>query len=41
VRKTSDGLIATLCIREQHSLIHRDRDFDSFEKFLELSVICP
>jgi predicted nucleic acid-binding protein len=41
VRKTVDCLIATFCIREQHSLLHRDRDFDPFEKFLELSVIHP
>ena len=41
VRKTIDCLIATFCLREQHSLLHRDRDFDSFEKFLELSVIHP
>ena len=39
VRKTIDCLIATFCIREQHSLLHRDRDFDPFEKFLGLSVI--
>jgi predicted nucleic acid-binding protein len=39
VRKTIDCLIATFCIREQHSLLHRDRDFDPFENFLELSVI--
>jgi hypothetical protein len=39
VRKTIDGLIATFCLREQHSLLHRDRDFDAFEKLLELSVI--
>lgn len=41
VRKTIDCLIATFCLREQHSLLHRDRDFDPFEKFLELSVIHP
>ena len=41
VPKTVDCLIATFCIREQHSLLHRDRDFDPFEKFLELSVIHP
>ena len=41
VRKTIDCLIATFCIRERHSLLHRDRDFDPFEKFLELSVIHP
>lgn len=39
VRKTIDCLIATFCLREQHSLLHRDRDFDPFEKFLDLSVI--
>jgi predicted nucleic acid-binding protein len=41
VRKTIDCLIATFCLREQHSLLHRDRDFDPFEKFLALSVIHP
>jgi len=41
VRKTIDCLIATLCMREQHSLLHRDRDFDPFEKSLDLSVIHP
>jgi predicted nucleic acid-binding protein len=39
VRRTIDCLIATFCIWEQHSLLHRDRDFDPFEKFLDLSVI--
>ena len=41
VRKTIDCLIATFCLRGEHSLLHRDRDFDPFEKFLELSVIHP
>jgi predicted nucleic acid-binding protein len=41
VRKTIDCLIATFCIRERHSLLHRDRDFDPFERFLALSVIHP
>jgi len=41
VRQTIDCIIATFCIREQHSLLHRDRDFDPFERFLELSVIHP
>ena len=27
VRKTIDVLFATFCIEEQHSLLHRDRDF--------------
>ncbi len=41
VRKTIDCLIATFCLREHHSLLHRDRDFDPFERFLELAVIHP
>jgi len=41
VRKTIDCLIATFCLRQQHSLLHRDRDFDPFETFLELSVVHP
>jgi len=41
VRKTIDCLIATFCLRGQHSLLHRDRDFDPFEKVLALSVIHP
>ena len=39
VRKTVDVLIATFCIEEQHSLLHRDRDFDPFEELLGLSVV--
>lgn len=41
VRKMVDCLIATFCIRERHSLLHRDRDFDPFETLLELSVVRP
>lgn len=41
VRKTIDCLIATFCLRDQHSLLHRDRDFDAFERLLNLSVIHP
>ena len=41
VRKTIDCLIATFCLRDQHSLLHRDRDFDPFEKFFDLSVVHP
>ena len=40
-QKMSSVSCATFCIREQHSLPHRDRDFDPFEEFLELSVIHP
>jgi predicted nucleic acid-binding protein len=39
VRKTIDCLIATFCLSEGHSLLHRDRDFDAFERLLDLSVI--
>jgi predicted nucleic acid-binding protein len=41
VRKTIDCLIATFCLRGEHSLLHRDRDFEPFEKLLGLSVIHP
>jgi hypothetical protein len=41
VRKTIDCLIATFCLEEKHSLLHRDRDFDPFEKYLGLRVIHP
>ncbi len=41
VRKTIDCLIATFCLRHGHSLLHRDRDFDHFEKFLGLTVVHP
>ena len=41
VRKTVDCLIATFCIQESHSLLHRYRDFDPFETHLGLSVIHP
>ena len=39
VRKTVDCLIATFCIEAGHELLHRDRDFDVFEKKLGLRVI--
>jgi predicted nucleic acid-binding protein len=41
VRKTIDCLIATFCLVEGHSLLHRDRDFEPFEKYLGLHVIHP
>ncbi len=41
VRKTLDCLIATFCIVQGHSLLHRDRDFDPFEQHLGLEVIHP
>jgi hypothetical protein len=41
VRKTIDCLIATYCIESGGALLHRDRDFDPFEKYLGLRVIHP
>lgn len=39
VRATIDCLIATFCIENHHHLLHRDRDFDVFEKRLGLRVV--
>jgi predicted nucleic acid-binding protein len=39
VRKTIDCLIATFCLEAGHELLHRDRDFDIFEKELGLRVV--
>jgi predicted nucleic acid-binding protein len=39
VRKTIDCLIATFCIQHEHTLLHRDRDFDHFEELLGLMVV--
>ena len=41
VRKPVDVLIATFCLQERHSLLHRDLDFDPFETLLGLSVVHP
>ncbi|MGC1784348.1 MAG: PIN domain nuclease [Acidobacteriaceae bacterium] len=41
VRKTIDCLIATFCLTEGHSLLHRDHDFNPFENHLGLRVIHP
>ena len=41
VRKTIDCLIATFCLMERHSLLHRDHDFAPFEKYLGLRVVHP
>lgn len=38
VRKTIDTIIATSCIENGYALLHRDRDFDAFEKHLGLKV---
>ena len=39
VRKTIDCWIATFCLVGGHQLLHRDRDFDPFEKVLGLQVV--
>ena len=39
VRKTVDCLIATFCLRSEHELLHRDRDFEVFETELGLRVV--
>lgn len=41
VRTTIDCLIATFCLEAGHSLLHRDHDFDPFEKYLRLRVVHP
>jgi predicted nucleic acid-binding protein len=38
IRKTIDTIIATSCIENGYTLLHKDRDFDAFEKHLGLSV---
>ena len=39
VRKTIDCWIATFCLMSGHELLHRDHDFDPFEKLLGLNVV--
>lgn len=39
VRKTIDCWIATFCLLSGHQLLHRDHDFDPFEKVLGLQVV--
>jgi predicted nucleic acid-binding protein len=39
VHKTIDCLIATFCLEARHELLHRDRDFDCFEKVMGLRVV--
>jgi predicted nucleic acid-binding protein len=38
VRKTIDVLIASFCILRGHSLLHRDRDFEPFQRFFGLAI---
>jgi len=39
VRKTIDVLIATRCIEDNYDLLHNDRDFDVFVKYLGLRSV--
>jgi predicted nucleic acid-binding protein len=39
VHRTIDCLIATFCLQAGHELLHRDRDFDCFEKVLGMRVV--
>jgi predicted nucleic acid-binding protein len=41
VRKTIDCWIATFCLREKHTLLHRDCDFHPFKRVLGLKVVHP
>ena len=39
VRKTIDTLIATRCIESEFTLLHNDRDFEPFVKYLGLCTV--
>lgn len=39
VRTTIDCLIATFCLENRHTLLHRDQDFNAFETVLGLQVL--
>jgi len=39
IRKTVDVLIATFCIENEIDLLHSDRDFEPFEKYLGLQCV--
>lgn len=41
VRKTIDAIIATFCITHGYQLLHSDRDFEPFERYLGLQVTSP
>jgi len=41
IRGAIDCWIATFCILQGHALLHRDRDFDVFERELGLQVVKP
>jgi predicted nucleic acid-binding protein len=39
IRRTTDCLIATVCIREQQALLHNDVDFDHLARVSGLEVV--
>ena len=39
VRKTIDVMIGTFCMYHHISLLHDDRDFEPFEKYLQLKTV--
>ncbi len=39
VRKTIDTMIATFCIENGLTLLHNDKDFEPFRKYLKLKVV--
>jgi predicted nucleic acid-binding protein len=41
IPKTIDCLIASFCLMDGHSLLHRDRHFDTFEQHLGLQIVHP
>jgi hypothetical protein len=41
VRRTSDCLIAAVCVREQVPLLHADNDFDHLARVTELGIVAP
>ena len=41
VRKTIDCIIASFCLEEGHTLLHRDRDYNAFEELLGMKVVHP
>jgi predicted nucleic acid-binding protein len=41
IRKTIDTIIATKCILSDFRLLHNDRDFLPFEKYLGLKTVIP
>ena len=39
IRKTIDVVIATFCIENNLTLLHNDKDFEPFEKYLKLKTV--